>query len=139
MRAERMIEYVRAQGWGVLSTVGPEGSPHSAFLELTATDAGELVCNARSGSRKIADLGRDDRVSVVIGGLDGTTLQVEGVADSPAGGDQERCTAAYLAAFPQYAASFDDPGVVLVRVIPNWARHGDYRERPAAIESVDLG
>ena len=134
-----MVEYVRAQGWGVVSTIGPDGAAHSAFLELTATEPGELVFNARAGSRKIADLARDPRASVVVGGPDGTTLQVEGVADLPAGDERARCLAAYASAFPQYAASFAEPDIVLVRLVPTWARHGDYRERPAVVEQVDLG
>ena len=125
--AAELVEYVRAHRDGVVSTVGPSGEPQAAYLPIAATDGGELVFDARASSRKIANLRRDDRVAVVVGGADGTTLQAEGVADLPEGADRERCAAAYLAAFPQFAASLADEAIVLVRIRLTWSRFGDYR------------
>lgn len=127
MEPEQLVEYVRARGDGVVSTLGPSGEPQAAYLPIAATDSGELVFDARVTSRKIANLRRDARVAVVVGGADGTTLQAEGVADLPEGADRERCAAAYLAAFPQFAASLGADGIVLVRVRLTWSRFGDYR------------
>ena len=67
------------------------------------------MLDARASSRKIANLRRDPRVAVVVGGRDGTTLQAEGVADLPDGADRDACARAYLDAFPQFAASLADP------------------------------
>jgi PPOX class probable F420-dependent enzyme len=125
---EKLVAYVRAHGDGVLSSLGPDGSPQAAYLAIAVTDVGELVLDARSTSRKIANIRRDGRVAVVVGGADGTTVQVEGVADLPEGAERERCAATYRAAFPQFAASLADDGIVLVRVRPTWIRYGDYRE-----------
>lgn len=131
-----LIEYVRAQGDGVVSSLGPDGAPQAAYLPITATDRAELVFDARATSRKITNLRRDPRVAVVVGGRDGTTLQCEGVADLPEGTEREACARAYLDAFPQFAASLSDDGVVLVRVRLTWARHGDYR--PGFSSSADV-
>lgn len=137
-----LIEYVRAHGDGVLSTIGPHGAPQSAYLSLTATDEGELVLDARVDSRKMANILRDPRVAVVIGGADGTTLQCEGVADAPDGAERERCTAAYLATFPQFAGSLQgdsgSTGVVVVRITLSWARFGDFRDDRHDLSIVDL-
>ncbi len=122
-----MVAYVRRHGDGVVSTLGPDGAPQAAYLALTATDRGELVLDARATSRKVANVRRDARVAVVVGGADGTTLQAEGVADLPRGATRDRCAAAYAAAFPQFAASLADDGIVVVRVVLSWARHGDFR------------
>lgn len=131
-----LVAYVRARRDGVVSTLGPDGAPQAAYLELTATDAGEIVLDARPASRKVANLLRDGRVAVVVGGPDGTTLQAEGVADLPTGPDAERCLAAYLATFPQYASSLADGEAVLVRVRPAWARHGDFRVKPPVLRTI---
>lgn len=69
-----MVAYVRGIGSGVVASVAEDGSPRAAYLDLTATDRGELVFNARTDSRKVANIFRDGRVAVVIGGADGTTL-----------------------------------------------------------------
>ncbi|MFE5337769.1 pyridoxamine 5'-phosphate oxidase family protein [Isoptericola sp. NPDC056573] len=133
---ERLVGHVRAVGDGVVSTVGPDGAPQAAYLTLAVTARGELVFDARVGSRKVANLRRDPRVAVVVGGPGGTTLQVQGVADVPSGDDAARCADAYRAAFPRFAASLDDPGIVVVRVVARWARWGDYRSSPPVVEDL---
>jgi PPOX class probable F420-dependent enzyme len=127
MNTEQLVEYVRATKDGVVATLGPGGEPQAAYLSLTATDQGELLFNARADSRKIANLRRDPRIAVTVGGPDGTTLQCEGLADVPEGDDRARCAAAYVSTFPQFAGSLADEGIVLVRVRPTWSRYGDYR------------
>ncbi|SKC71194.1 pyridoxamine 5'-phosphate oxidase family protein [Krasilnikoviella flava] len=136
---ERMVEHVRAVGDGVVSTLGPDGGPQSAYLTLAVTATGELVFDARAGSRKVANLRRDPRVAVVVGGPGGTTLQAEGLADEPTGADRERCAEAYGAAFPRFAASLTDPGIVVVRVAVHWARWGDFRISPPVVEDLVVG
>ncbi|HWV75996.1 MAG TPA: pyridoxamine 5'-phosphate oxidase family protein [Isoptericola sp.] len=133
---ERVVGHVRGVGDGVVSTLGPDGGPQSAYLTLAVTARGELVFDAREGSRKVANLRRDPRVAVVVGGADGTTLQVEGLADVPVGADRARCAEAYAEAFPRFAASLVDPGIVVVRVVARWARWGDYRTSPPVMEQL---
>lgn len=128
MDPEQLVAYVRAHGDGVVATLGPGGAPQAAYLSLTATDRGELVFDARKSSRKIANLRRDPRVAVTVGGADGTTLQCEGLADLPEGADRARCSAAYAATFPEFAESMVSEEIVLVRVRLTWSRFGDYRE-----------
>ncbi|MFI2295487.1 pyridoxamine 5'-phosphate oxidase family protein [Isoptericola sp. NPDC019571] len=130
---ERVVAQVRAVGDGVVSSLGPGGAPQAAYLTLAVTERGELVFDAREGSRKVANLRRDPRVAVVVGGPGGTTLQVEGVADVPDVADRERCAEAYRSAFPHFAASLDDPGIVVVRVVVRWARWGDHRTSPPVV------
>jgi general stress protein 26 len=117
-----LIPYVRAQGAGVVSTLGPSGEPQAAYLAITATDEGELVFDAKADSRKVANLHRDPRVAIVVGGADGTTLQLEGTADFPNGAELARVSAAYLGDFPQFEESLRDPTIVVVRVVVTWSR-----------------
>ncbi|AUI60136.1 pyridoxamine 5'-phosphate oxidase family protein [Amycolatopsis sp. BJA-103] len=138
MDHSELIEYVRAQRTGVVSTLGPGGAPQAAYLPLAVTDRGELVFDAKPDSRKVANLRRDGRIAIVIGGTDGTTLQCEGVADAPAGDELERCEAAYLAAFPEFADSIGGGGVVVLRVALHWARYGDFRAETPEMREVEL-
>jgi general stress protein 26 len=134
---EALVSHVRSQRWGVVASLAPDGSPQAAYLAITATDAGELVFDARATSRKVANVRRDARVAVVVGGTDGTTLQCEGVANVPVGEDRERCAAAYLASFPEFASSLASEQIVLVRVVPGWARYGDFRTDPPVVRELD--
>ncbi|WP_370613902.1 pyridoxamine 5'-phosphate oxidase family protein [Mumia qirimensis] len=139
MDREQLVEYVRARRDGVVTSVGPDGAPQAAYVELTATGRGEIVFDARAASRKIANLREDARVAIVIGGSDGTTLQCEGEADIPDGRDRERCAAAYVADLPQYEASLTEPGIVLVRVRLSWVRLADHRSEVAVIDELTFG
>ena len=133
-----LVGFVREHADGVLTTVGPDGAPQAAYLSLTATDSGELVLNARVGSRKVANVRRDARVAVVVGGMDGVTLQCEGRADLPAGLELDRCAAAYVRTFPQFASSGTDSEKVVLRVKVAWARLGDYRVSPPLVRELCL-
>jgi len=124
-----LVGYVRTQRDGIVATVGEAGEPQAAYLPITATEHGELVFDARDDSRKVANIRRDPRVAVVIGGPDGTTLQCQGVADIPTDGEGERCAEEYLRAFPEFASSVGSAGIVVVRVTLDWTRFGDYRPR----------
>ena len=68
----------------------------------------------------------------------GTTVKCECVADVPAGADRRRCAAAYAAAFPQFAGSLGDDGIVLLRVTLAWARYGDFRDGRSVTTEVDV-
>lgn len=122
-----MIEYVREQRFGVVSTLGPDGEPQSAFLSITATDLGEFVFDAKPDSRKVANIRRDPRIAVVVGGSDGTTLQAEGRADLPDDPDLARCAAEYVQAFPEFADSVHDRTAVVIRVRLDRAKYSDFR------------
>jgi len=128
MNRDEMVEYIRAQRDGVVSTLGEDGRPQAAYLPIAVTDAGELVFDAKPDSRKIANLGRDPRLAVVIGGADGTTLQAEGRADVLDGSDAARYAAEYVRFFPEFEASVRSGTVVIVRVRLEWTRFGDFRD-----------
>lgn len=139
MKLETMVEYIRAQRSGVISTLGPDGRPQAAYLPITATNAGELIFDAKPESRKVANLLRDGRIAVVVGGLDGTTLQAEGRADVTEGAEEAEYGEQYLRTFPEHAASVRGGSVVIIRIRLDWARFGDFRgERSVVTEILDL-
>ncbi len=137
MELPGLIDYVRAQRDGVVATNGPDGMPEAAYLTFAATDAGEIVFDARPESRKIANLRRDPRIALVIGGADGSTLQAEGIADFPTDPELDACVAAYAQAFPEGADALAR-GMVFVRVRLGWARFRDYRCDPQISVEVTL-
>jgi len=140
MDRSELIAFIRADGDAVVSTIGPDGAPQAAYLSITATDRGELVFNARGGSRKIANLRRDPRIAVVVGGAEKTTLQLQGTAEvlDPGSDEAARAAAAYGEAFPWFRESLTRSEFELVLVRPEWARFGDYREGPPVVVEVDV-
>jgi hypothetical protein len=50
-----LIDYVRAQRTGVVSTLGPGGQPQAAYLTFAVTGRGELVFDAKPDSMSTVD------------------------------------------------------------------------------------
>ena len=77
--------FLRAQKWGVVSTVSRTGAPQSAVVGIAASEALEVVFDTLSSSRKAANLRANPNVSLVAGGLDGSdrTVQYAGGSGLP--------------------------------------------------------
>jgi uncharacterized protein YhbP (UPF0306 family) len=102
---------------------------------MAVTDGLELVFDTLDKTHKAQNLRRDGRVAVVVGWDEEQIVQIEGVADEPAGADLEMLRRAYFDRFPEGRARLAWPGITIFRVRPTWARYSDFRGRePAIIE-----
>jgi PPOX class probable F420-dependent enzyme len=124
-RAE-LVAFVRRHRLAVVSTVSPEGAPQAAVVGLAVSDELELVFDTLGSTRKARNLRRDARVAVVVGWDDERTLQIDGVADEPAGPELEALKRVYFAAFPDGPTRLGWPGITYVRVRPRWLRYSDF-------------
>ena len=57
---------------------------------------------------------------------DERTVQYEGVADEPSGGELERLKQIYYAVYPDGPSRLSWPGLTYVRVRPRWIRYSDF-------------
>src|SRR5262249_2282229 len=86
----------------------------------------ELVFDTTGSTRKAANLRRDPRISAVIGWDDEETLQIEGVADEPAGAELDRIREAYFAVYPDGRGRLAWTGLTHFRIRPAWMRFTSY-------------
>src|SRR5262249_50407778 len=91
------------------------------------SDQLEVVFDTLSTTRKCENLRRDPRVALVIGWDDEITVQLEGIADEPAGAERARLQQGYFAAYPDGPPRLAPKGLTYVRVRPTWIRHSDFR------------
>ncbi len=111
MDQAELVNFVRARGFGVIASRGPDGSPQAALVGIAATDQGELVFDCSRGSRKYANIEHHRAVALVVGWDDEVTVQIEGAAEVLAGADLDRCK--------------------IVPAVPGWAAAGRVtRDRP---------
>lgn len=122
-----LVAYARRQPWAVEATVAASGAPQAAVIGVVVTDRLELFFDTDAGARKAANLRRDPRVAFVVGWDEGQTLQLEGVADEPAGDELETLLALYRARFPDADARAAGRPIAYFRVRPTWARYTDFR------------
>ena len=135
MTRTELIQFMRAQKWAVVASVGPGGGPQAAVVGVAITDELELVFDTLGATRKAANLVRDPRIAVVLGWDDAQTVQLEGVADQPSGAERERLQQAYFARFPDGPTRLAWPGLTYFRVRPTWLRYSDFRgAEPVIVE-----
>ena len=134
--AKRLLEFLRQHRLAVQASVSATGGPQAAVVGYAVTDQFEIVFDTLDSTRKAANLRRNQRLALVIGGLvagDERTVQYEGVADEPSGAELERLKSAYYGAYPDGPSRLSWPGLMYVRVRPTWIRYSDYNVNPPEI------
>jgi general stress protein 26 len=116
--------------------VNPSGAVQAAVVGIAVTDTFEIIFDTLASARKAQNIARDPRIALVIGGvLDGEerTVQYEGLADRPTGQELQPLQELYFRAFPEGRNRLSWPGLVYLRVKPQWIRYSDYRSDPPTI------
>ena len=110
------------------------------MVGIAVTDRFEIVFDTLASSRKAPNLRANPAIAFVIGGTregDERTVQYEGTADEPSGGELERLLAAYYARFPEGPERRAWPGLIYVRVKPTWIRYSNFGSTPPEIIEFD--
>ena len=138
MERTGVIAFLRRQKFAVISSIGPDGAPHSAVVGVAFTDEGEAIFDTVGSSRKAQDLRRDPRASLVV--WEGErTVQMDGRTDEPAGAEREAIVKAYLAVFPDGAERLRWDGITHFRFRARWARDSDFGTQPERIVELPSG
>ena len=136
MDAQRLLAFLRQHRLAVEASVSADGGAQAAVIGVAFTDRFEVVFDTLESSRKAANLRRNPRLALVIGGLDAgdeRTVQYEGIADEPSGAELERLTQVYYGVYPDGPSRRSWPGLIYVRVRPTWIRFSDYTLDPPQI------
>jgi pyridoxine/pyridoxamine 5'-phosphate oxidase len=133
---EALLEFMRLEKYAVQTSVSPQGVPQAAVVGIAVTDRLEVVFDTLASSRKASNLRANPAIALVIGGTrdgDERTVQYEGVADEPSGGELERLLAVYYARFPEGPERRSWPGLIYMRVKPTWIRYSNFNSQPPEI------
>jgi general stress protein 26 len=137
MNRAQLVAFLRKHRLGVEASVAASGEPQAAVVGIAVSDDLELVFDTLGDTRKATNLRRDPRIALVIGWDQEQTVQLEGLADEPAGDALARLQAVYFAAFPDGPSRLSWPGITYFRVRPTWVRYSDFRGAEPVI--VELG
>lgn len=129
-----LLEFLRSNRLGVLSTVGPKGEPQSALVGFAITPEFEIVFDTVNRSRKFTNLARDARVAFVVGWEGEVTVQFEGVARQISSTELGRYHEIYFQAFPDGPARLKWAGITYYVVAPKWIRYSDFSQSPPTIQ-----
>src|SRR5579872_222945 len=125
-RAE-LLTFLRRHGYCVQASTSRSGAPQAAVVGFAVGDDLEVVFDTIGTTRKMANLRSNARIALVIGWDDEQTVQLEGVADEPAGAELDRIKKVYFAAWPDGVERQSWKDITYVRVRPTWARYSDFR------------
>lgn len=139
MNLADLVAFARTPKWAVEASVSPSGAPQAAVIGVAVTDSLELVFDTLGTTRKAENLRRDPRVAVVLGWDEGQTLQIEGLADEPAGDELAALKQVYFARFPDGPGREGWADITYFRVKPRWARFSDFREGDPVVLTFDHG
>lgn len=134
--ASDVLTFLRGHRLAVQASVSPAGTPQAAVVGYGVSDRLEILFDTVESTRKAQNLRRNNRIALTIGGLTGgdeRTVQLEGVADEPAGAELEALRQVYYAAYPEGPMRLSWPGLIYIRVRPTWIRDSDYNARPPEI------
>nr|ACN58760.1 hypothetical protein AKSOIL_0115 [uncultured bacterium BLR8] len=131
-----VLEFMRGHKYAVEASVSPAGAPQAAVVGFVVTDDFEIFFDTLDSTRKAANLEYSPQIALVIGGAangDERMVQIQGVADAPAGAELERLKAMYFGRFPDGRDRARLSGIVYVRVRPTWLRDSDFGRAPPQI------
>lgn len=140
MTRDALLQFMRSERYAVQTSVSAGGLPQAAVVGIAVTDAFEIVFDTLASSRKVPNLRVNHAIALVIGGTrdgDERTVQYEGIADEPGGGELERLLAVYYSRFPDGPERRAWPGLTYVRVRPTWIRYSNFSANPPEI--VEFG
>lgn len=128
-----LLAFLRRERYAVLATACSEGHPQAALVGIAVNDRFELIFDTLETTRKASNVRQNPQVAFVIGPTDPRavcTVQYEGIADEPAGAELDELLAHYYQAFPDGPARRNWPGLMYVRVKPQWIRYSNYAMDP---------
>ena len=138
MTSAELLEFLGRHTLAVEASVTAAGAPQAAVVGVVVTDRFEVFFDTDGTSRKVSNLRRNPRIALVIGGTAGgdeRSVQYEGIADEPTGGELHRLKELYFGSFPDGRGRQTWPGITYIRARPTWIRYTDFnRDPPVAIE-----
>ncbi|HTS51607.1 MAG TPA: pyridoxamine 5'-phosphate oxidase family protein [Bryobacteraceae bacterium] len=133
-----LFEFLDRHKLGVLGSVSPEGVPQSALVGIAVTPALDIIFDTVKSSRKYRNLVTKPACSFVVGWAGETTVQFQGDACQPSGGELAAYQEVYFKKWLDGPARLSWPGITYFVVRPTWIRYSDYDQNPPLIQEFNF-
>jgi len=133
----RVLEFIKKQSLCVLSTVTPDNKSESAVMAYSVMDDLTLIMNTEPTTRKFENIVNNPNVSIIVGGLENPSLQIEAMATIAQGGREEELKGFALQQHPELKDYLSETGR-FVEIKPYWVRWSNFDQNPVEIEEMDL-
>jgi len=125
MTKQDVLAFAQQHSLAVVATVTADNKPEAAVIGIAISDQWEIIFDTIEHTRKAVNLRTNLSVALVVG-WDQKTLQLEGHAEVLSGKELQRCKEIYFSVFPDGHEREKWPGIMYVRVRPQWMRYSDF-------------
>jgi pyridoxine/pyridoxamine 5'-phosphate oxidase len=122
---QKILEFIKTQPLGVISTISPNGQPQGAVVGIAEHDDLSIIFGTFNHYRKFRNIKHNPRVSFVIGWKD-ITVQYEGLAEELIGAERDQAVQSHTAKIPSAVKFAHLPEQTYFRVKPTWIKYTDY-------------
>ena len=133
MTKTELFDFIGRHRYAVISSISPAGAPQSAVVGIGVSRDLEIVFDTLKSSRKYANLISNPAASVTVWTGE-ATVQLDGIAEEPAGAERDRYREIYFEALAGWAGPARLVGLTHVVIHPKWIRYSDFDQRPPQIE-----
>ena len=133
---DEIYRFIKAQRYGVVSSVGADGAPQSALVGIAVTPDLEIYFDTTGLTRKAPNLRHDPRIAIVTGWDNEQSVQYEGIADEPKGRELLSLKSVYYAAWPDGPGRESWEEITWFRVKPRWIRFNDFNRSSDAVREI---
>jgi len=130
-------EFIKKQSLATLSTADKKGKPESAVMAMAVTDKGEILMSTEPSTRKIQNLSINPLSSIIVGGLDSPSVQLDGETNIASGVMAQEVKNQILAIHPN-TADYLSATSVFLRFTLKWLRYSDFSTNPPEIFETNL-
>jgi general stress protein 26 len=131
-----IYQFMRQQPLGIVATTNRANKPEAALVGVAVSFGLEIIFDTVKTSRKYHNILQNPKVALVIGWDNETTVQYEGIAEV-LGNDieAENLKEVYYRAYPDGRERAETwPGLVHIKVTPQWLRYSNFNEPPVIHE-----
>ncbi|MEK7527540.1 MAG: pyridoxamine 5'-phosphate oxidase family protein [Patescibacteria group bacterium] len=117
-------EFVKKQSLATLATADKKGKPESAVMAIAVTDSNEILMSTEPNTRKMKNLSINPLSSILVGGLDSPSVQLDGETIIASGSMAEGVKNQILAIHPETKDYLSTTSIFL-RFVPKWLRYSN--------------
>jgi len=132
-----VLQFIKKNSLCVLSTVTPNNRSESAVMAIAVTDNWEILMSTESTTRKVTNITSNPHTSLLIGGLDSPSVQLDGLSTIVTGAKANTVKQQILSIHPD-TADYLSPTSVYVKFVPTWFRYSDFSQNPPVFVSLNF-
>jgi len=117
--------------------IDKKGKTESAVMAIAVNDKGEVLMSTEPNTRKIQNLPINPLSSIIVGGLDSPSVQLDGETIIASGAMAQEVKNQILAIHPD-TADYLSATSVFLKFTPKWLRYSDFSQNPPEILELDL-